>query len=151
MDYALLNAQAAALAQEEGWFPALMANAAALLWESLDSINWAGFYIVRDGNLTLGPFQGKTACIHIPRGKGVCGAALRDNRTVLVPNVHLFPGHIACDCASQSEIVVPLRNEKGDVTAVMDIDSPVLSRFSEADRLGLEAFARTLEQALKGL
>ena len=151
MDYALLNAQAAALAQEEGWFPALMANAAALLWESLDSINWAGFYIVRDGNLTLGPFQGKTACIHIPRGKGVCGAALRDNRTVLVPNVHLFPGHIACDCASESEIVVPLHRADGSVFGVLDIDSPVKNRFSEADRRGLERLAAVVEKAVGGL
>ena len=147
MDYALLNAQAASLAQEEGWFPALMANAAALLWESLDSINWAGFYIVRDGNLTLGPFQGKTACIRIARDKGVCGTAWAENQTVRVGNVHEFPGHIACDSASNAEIVVPLRDADGNVVAVMDLDSPLLHRFQPEDQAGLEAFAHVLETA----
>ncbi|MBR6186543.1 MAG: GAF domain-containing protein [Clostridia bacterium] len=151
MDYALLNAQMEAIAQEEGWFAALMANASALLWETLDRINWAGFYIARDGGLTLGPFQGKTACIHIARGKGVCGTALKENRTVLVPDVHAFPGHIACDSVSRSEIVVPLRDENGRAVAVLDIDSPELARFDAEDQKGLEQFARILEKALKGL
>ena len=151
MDYALLNAQAESLAREEGWYVALMANAAALLWETLPHINWAGFYIVRNGDLTLGPFQGKTACIHIPRGKGVCGAALRENRTVLVPDVHAFPGHIACDSASNAEIVIPLRRTDGAVAAVLDIDSPLTGRFTLADQAGLEAFARTLQAHMKGL
>ena len=151
MDYALLNAQAEALSQEEGWYVSLMANASALLWESLDRINWAGFYIVRDGALTLGPFQGKTACIHIPFGKGVCGAAYREKRTVRVPDVHAFPGHIACDSASRSEIVIPLRDETGNVLAVLDIDSPEPDRFDERDQQGLEQLARTLETAMKGL
>lgn len=151
MDYALLDAQAKSLAEAEGWYVALMANTAALLWESMDRINWAGFYIVRDGDLVLGPFQGKTACIHIPRGKGVCGTALRENRTVLVPDVHAFPGHIACDSASRSEIVVPLRDADGKVLAVLDIDSPEPARFDEKDQKGLERLARTLEQAMKGL
>ena len=151
MDYQLLNAQMEALAQEEGWYVALFANAAALLWESLPDINWAGFYIRRGGGLTLGPFQGKPACIHIPAGKGVCGTALRENRTVLVPNVHAFPGHIACDCASNAEIVVPLRFPDGSPAAVLDIDSPRLNRFSQEDKEGLEAFARLLEKAMKGL
>ena len=151
MDYALLCGQARELSQAEGWYPALFANAAALLWETLPDINWAGFYIARRGQLVLGPFQGKAACIHIPRGKGVCGAALRENRTVLVPNVHAFPGHIACDSASNAEIVIPLRRRDGGVAAVLDIDSPVLGRFSEEDQRGLEAFARILEDAMKGL
>ena len=151
MDYALLRAQAESLAAEEGWYVALMANASALLWETLDDINWAGFYLVKDGQLVLGPFQGKTACIHIPRGKGVCGAALEQNKTQLVPNVHAFPGHIACDGASNSEIVVPLRGKDGHVLAVLDIDSPRFSRFSPEDREGLEQFARALENAMKGL
>ena len=150
-DYALLCAQVRALSEEEGWYVALMANASALLWETLPDINWAGFYVVRDGGLILGPFQGKTACIHIPKEKGVCGAAYRENKTVLVPNVHAFPGHIACDCASNSEIVVPLRDEAGDVKAVLDIDSPTLNRFSEEDKEGLEAFAHEIEKAMKGL
>lgn len=151
MDYELLCAQMRGLAEAEGWYVALMANASALLWEALPDINWAGFYIVRDGALTLGPFQGKTACIHIPKEKGVCGAAWRENKTMLVPDVHKFPGHIACDCASNSEIVVPLRDETGAVKAVLDIDSPNLNRFSEGDRQGLEAFAREIERAMKGL
>ena len=151
MDYSLLAAQAEELGKAEGWYVALMANASALLWESMDRLNWAGFYIVRDGGLTLGPFQGKTACIHIARGKGVCGTAVQENRTVRVPDVHAFPGHIACDSASNSEIVVPLRNAAGQIVAVMDIDSPVPDRFSEADQTGLEAFARALEQYMKGL
>ena len=150
MDYGMLCGQARSLAEAEGWYVALMANASALLWEALEDINWAGFYIVRDGALTLGPFQGKTACIHIPKDRGVCGAAYRENRTMLVPDVHAFPGHIACDSASRSEIVVPLRDEKGAVKAVLDIDSPSVGRFSEADREGLEAFAREIERAMKG-
>ena len=150
MDYGMLCGQARSLAEAEGWYVALMANASALLWEALEDINWAGFYIVRDGALTLGPFQGKTACIHIPKDRGVCGAAYRENRTMLVPDVHAFPGHIACDSASRSEIVVPLRDEKGAVKAVLDIDSPMVGRFSEADREGLEAFAREIERAMKG-
>ena len=151
MDYGMLHAQVRSLAEAEGWYVALMANASALLWEALPDINWAGFYIVRDGALTLGPFQGKTACIHIARDKGVCGAAYRENRTMQVPNVHQFPGHIACDSASNAEIVIPLHDEKGEVRAVLDIDSPVLNRFTEADRQGLEAFAREIERAMKGL
>ena len=151
MDYALLNAQLEALAQEEGWYVPLMANASALLWETLADINWAGFYIVKKGNLVLGPFQGKTACIHIARGKGVCGAALRENRTQLVPDVHRFPGHIACDSASNAEIVIPVHDAAREVIAVLDIDSPALNRFSEEDRQGLERFARTLEKYMKGL
>ena len=151
MDYAMLCAQARALAEAEGRYVALMANAAALLWEALPDINWAGFYIVRDDALTLGPFQGKTACIRIPKEKGVCGAAWRENKTLLVPDVHAFPGHIACDCASNAEIVVPLRDKKGEVKAVLDIDSPTLNRFTEADKTGLEEFARVIERAMKGL
>ena len=151
VDYSLLNGQMEALSQAEGWYVALMANASALLWETLQDINWAGFYIVRDGALTLGPFQGKTACIHIPRNKGVCGAAYRENRTMLVPDVHQFPGHIACDSASNAEIVIPLRDAAGEVKAVLDIDSPVFNRFTEMDREGLEAFAREIERAMKGL
>ncbi len=151
VDYALLNEQMEALAQAEGWYVALFANASALLWETLPDINWAGFYIVDGPGLVLGPFQGKTACIRIPREKGVCGAALRENRTVLVPDVHAFPGHIACDSASRSEIVIPLRDKRGSVAAVLDIDSPLLNRFTDQDRQGLEAFARILENVMKGM
>ena len=151
MDYGMLCAQARSLAEAESWYVALMANASALLWETLDDINWAGFYLVKDGQLVLGPFQGQTACIHISKDKGVCGAAWRENRTMLVPDVHQFPGHIACDSASNAEIVIPLREAAGEVKAVLDIDSPTPNRFSEADRQGLEAFAHEIERAMKGL
>ena len=144
MDYALLCAQVRSFAEADGWYVPLMANAAALIWENMRDLNWAGFYVMREGRLVLGPFQGKTACIHIPVGKGVCGAAVARDATQRVANVHDFPGHIACDSASNSEIVVPI-HKGGAVVAVLDIDSPLPNRFSEADQAGLEAFARALE------
>ena len=122
-----------------------LANAAALLYESLDGLNWAGFYLMEEGRLVLGPFQGRPACIEIPVGKGVCGTAVQENRTQRVPDVHAFPGHIACDSASNSEIVVPLHDAKG-VVGVLDIDSPLFDRFSREDQTGLEAFAAILER-----
>ena len=144
-DYALLTAQLSALAADEPhWLPVL-SNAAALLWESLENINWAGFYLTRRESLLLGPFQGKVACIRIPYGRGVCGTAAAEDKTQLVPDVHAFPGHIACDSASRSEIVVPLHCG-GAVVGVLDIDSPTEGRFTEQDRQGLETFARTLEE-----
>ena len=121
-----------------------LANASALLWQELEDLNWAGFYLARDGALVLGPFQGKPACIRIPWGKGVCGTAAKTGLTQRVENVHDFPGHIACDCASNSEIVVPIFQEDR-VVAVLDLDSPLFSRFSPGDQQGLEAFARVLE------
>lgn len=122
-----------------------MANASALLWQSLADINWAGFYTLEDeGYLLLGPFQGKIACIRIPVGKGVCGTAVQEDKTQLVKDVHEFAGHIACDSASNSEIVVPLHDKAGRITGVLDIDSPQKARFSEADKEGLEAFAAIL-------
>ena len=124
-----------------------LANASALLYEQLNDINWVGFYLIEDNVLVLGPFQGKTACIEIPVGKGVCGTAAAEQKTILVPDVHKFPGHIACDSASNSEIVVPLFN-KGVLIGVLDIDSPLLNRFSNADKEGLEEFAKILEKAL---
>jgi len=144
-DYALLTEQLSALAADEPhWLPVL-SNAAALLWESLADINWAGFYLMHRESLLLGPFQGKVACIRIPRGRGVCGTAVAEDKTQLVPDVHAFPGHIACDSASRSEIVVPLHSG-GRVVGVLDIDSPREGRFTEADRRGLETFARRLEE-----
>ena len=128
-----------------------LSNAAALLWEGLDRLNWAGFYLKVPGKdlLVLGPFQGKTACIEIPFGRGVCGTAAQENRTQVVPDVHLFPGHIACDSASESEIVVPLRIGKdGHVAGVLDLDSPVKNRFGEEERQGLEIFAGILSESL---
>ena len=125
-----------------------LANAAALLWESLDDLNWAGFYLLaREDVLVLGPFQGKTACIEIPVGRGVCGTAVRRDASVVVPDVHAFPGHIACDSASESEIVVPIR-KNGRTVGVLDLDSPKKNTFGEEDREGLEAFVRILADAL---
>lgn len=121
-----------------------LANASAALNGALPSLNWVGFYLVEGDNLVLGPFQGRPACIEIPKGKGVCGTAWAENRTLVVPDVHRFPGHIACDAASNSEIVVPLRKD-GLVVAVLDIDSPAIGRFDEDDRLGLESVAKVLE------
>ena len=146
-NYAILNAQLASLVEGVPHPLANLANAAALLWDSLGGINWAGFYLMEGEKLVLGPFMGKPACIEIPLTKGVCGAAARTDTTELVPDVHAFPGHIACDSASRSEIVVPLHKE-GRVMGVLDIDSPLLHRFTEADRAGLETFARILEKAL---
>ena len=145
MDYRQLCAQLEGIAEADGHYVPLMSNASALICQSMDDLNWAGFYLMRDGRLVLGPFQGKIACIHIPVGKGVCGTAVQQDVTQRVPDVHAFPGHIACDSASRSEIVVPLHHD-GQVVGVMDIDSPIPDRFSEDDQKGLEAFARTLEK-----
>ena len=143
-DYNKLNAQLSALVDGIPYPIANLANAAALLWHTLPELNWAGFYLREGDKLILGPFQGKTACIVIPMGRGVCGTAAAQDATQLVPDVNAFQGHIACDSASRSEIVVPLRKE-GRVVGVLDVDSPVLDRFTEADREGLEAFAAILE------
>ena len=147
MDYNLLQSQLASLAEADRWYVPLMANAAALLYDAMADVNWVGFYLLRGEKLVLGPFQGKVACIHIPLGRGVCGTAAQRDATLLVPDVHAFPGHIACDSASNSEIVVPIHSG-GRVVAVLDIDSPILNRFSEADRMGLEGFVRVLEDKL---
>ena len=144
MDYELLRAQLQSFAEADGWYVPLMANTAALLFDALADVNWVGFYLLRGDRLVLGPFQGKVACIHIPLGKGVCGTAAQRDETQLVPDVHAFPGHIACDSASNSEIVVPIHRD-GAVVAVLDIDSPIPNRFSEADRAGLEALVKALE------
>ena len=125
-----------------------LANASALLYCSLDRLNWAGFYLMRGEVLVLGPFQGRPACTLIGLGKGVCGTSAAENRTVVVPDVHLFPGHIACDSASRSEIVVPV-HAGGEIYGVLDIDSPVENRFSEEDRKGLEEYVKILEAFLK--
>ncbi len=145
--YSDLTAMLRSLADEEPYFIPLLSNASALLYDALPNVNWAGFYLIRENRLVLGPFQGKVACIHIPIGKGVCGTAAKKGETVLVPDVHQFPGHIACDSASNSEIVVPLFYEH-TVVGVLDIDSPQYNRFSEDDRKGLEAFCRVLESVV---
>ena len=131
--YAIMTKQVEELLKEESWHISVFANVSALLFETMENINWAGFYIVRNGELTLGPFQGKVACIHIGKGKGVCGTAWDRDETVVVPDVHQFPGHIACDSASRSEIVIPV-HRNGEVFAVLDIDSPVKDRFGEKDK-----------------
>ena len=144
-DYQLLNAQLAEMVRDVPHKIANLANASALLYDALPDLNWAGFYLMEHGKLVLGPFQGKVACVEIAVGKGVCGTAVAQNTTILVEDVHQFPGHIACDGASNSEIVVPIRKD-GQVIGVLDIDSPNFSRFTDADRIGLEEFVRILEE-----
>lgn len=140
--YPLLCRQLASLAEDAAPLSTL-ANAAALLYEALPNINWAGFYLLQGENLRLGPFQGKTACTTIPVGRGVCGTAAKTRALQLVPDVTQFPGHIACDSASKSEIVVPLI-ARGQLLGVMDIDAPILARFDAEDATGLSAFANIL-------
>ena len=147
MDYKMLCKQLESLIQNVPHRVANLANASALLWQALTDINWAGFYVLEGDILVLGPFQGKPACIEIKVGKGVCGTAVAEKQTQLVANVHEFPGHIACDGASNSEIVVPIYKD-GAIFGVLDIDSPVFSRFTEEDRDGLEAFVKVLEENL---
>ena len=146
-DYKELNEQLRALIGGVPYPIANLANASALLFQTLDGLNWAGFYLMENGILVLGPFQGKTACIEIPVGKGVCGTAAARRQTVRVENVHEFPGHIACDCASNSEIVVPIV-VGGAVVGVLDIDSPQFGRFTAEDQAGLEAFAAILAETV---
>ena len=124
-----------------------LANASALLWQYMEDINWVGFYKITDDILVLGPFQGKPACVRIPVGKGVCGTAVAEDQVQLVHDVHDFPGHIACDSASNSEIVLPIHVE-GKVWGVLDIDSPFVGRFTEADREGLQKIVAILERIL---
>ncbi len=147
VNFELLCQQLAAITEGVSYEVANLANASALLWQELPGINWAGFYKMVDGALVLSPFQGKPACIRIPVGKGVCGTAVAQDRTQLVYDVHQFPGHIACDCASNSEIVVPIHVD-GRIWGVLDIDSPYIGRFTEEDKAGLERFAGVLEKAL---
>ena len=120
-----------------------LSNASALLFEELEDINWAGFYLVKNNNLYLGPFQGRIACTKIPYGKGVCGTALMNKQTLIVKNVHEFPGHIACDSRSNSEIVTPIFKD-GKIIAVLDLDSASLNRFDENDKEGLEIFCKII-------
>ena len=147
VNYNLLCAQLSALTENIPHEVANLANASALLWQTLKDINWAGFYKMEKGILVLGPFQGKPACIEIAVGRGVCGTAVAEDKTQLVYDVHEFPGHIACDAASNSEIVVPI-HVRGTIWGVLDIDSPHVGRFTEADQEGLEQFVKILEQVL---
>lgn len=145
--YEFLAQAAQALVQGEPDGIANMANIAAVIWQFVPDLNWAGFYRVVDGELVLGPFMGKPACIRIPFGQGVCGTAAQTATTQLVPDVHAFPGHIACDVASRSEIVIPIIRD-GSVIAVLDLDSPLPNRFDEADAQGLEQIARIAQSAI---
>jgi len=147
--YAELARSLRALLQGERDIVANAANTAALIFWSLPDLNWAGFYLVEPerGDLLLGPFQGKPACVRIPVGRGVCGTAAARRETVVVPDVHAFPGHIACDSASNSEVVVPIVRD-GKLLGVLDLDSPVHGRFDEVDARGLEALVRILVESL---
>ena len=146
-DYTFLCQSLSAITDGIPYEVSNLANASALLWEHLPNINWAGFYKMTDGKLVLGPFQGKTACIVIEVGRGVCGTAVAEDKTQLVYDVHQFPGHIACDCASNSEIVVPIHKDN-QIWGVLDIDSPSVGRFSEEDKSGLEEFVKILEKII---
>ncbi|ABN61942.1 GAF domain-containing protein [Shewanella baltica] len=145
--YESLNRQALALLEGEDDLVAAMANFSTLLNDNLTELNWVGFYVMRGEQLVLGPFQGKVACTRIPLGKGVCGTAAFTNQTQRVADVHQFDGHIACDSASNSEIVVPVCAQ-GNVVAVLDIDSPIFDRFDEDDQKGLELLVKSFENCL---
>jgi len=147
MDYTTVCQQLLGLVRDVPHTISNLANASALLWQTLADINWVGFYILEGDCLILGPFQGKPACIEIPVGKGVCGTAAAEGKTQLVPDVHQFPGHIACDSASNAELVIPIY-KSGTLFGVLDIDSPVLNRFTEEDKRGLEGFVRVLQENL---
>ena len=147
-DYGLLTEQIQALTAGCPWALANLANTAAALYWGMEGINWAGFYLLRQGKLVLGPFQGKTACTVIEPERGVCGAAFRQDRVLNVPDVHEFAGHIACDSASASELVLPLHNGAGKCVAVLDIDSTRKARFAPEDEKGLTRLARVLEKTI---
>jgi L-methionine (R)-S-oxide reductase len=148
-DYARLAQELRALLAGESDLIANAANSAALLFEVLPEVNWAGFYFLKAGELLVGPFQGKPACVRIALGKGVCGTAALQRRTLVVPDVHEFPGHIACDAASRAEIVVPVM--AGDaLLGVLDIDSPRVGRFDAADARGLEALVALFAHSIRG-
>jgi len=146
-DYQSLTKQAVALIEDEKDLIANLSNLSALLNSSLDNINWVGFYLYKEQQLVLGPFQGNVACVRIELDKGVCGKAFSTNTTQRIADVHEFPGHIACDAASQSEIVVPI-NSQGKTVAVLDIDSPITERFNEIDEAGLIHFVEQVQDKL---
>ena len=148
VNYSFVAQRLVALTDGIPYETANLANASALLWQQMADINWVGFYKMTDGILVLGPFQGKTACVRIPVGKGVCGTAVAEDRVQLVYDVHDFPGHIACDSASNSEIVFPI-HVGGKVWGVLDIDSPFVGRFTEEDRDGLQKIVAILERILE--
>ncbi|MCI8796390.1 MAG: GAF domain-containing protein [Dorea sp.] len=146
--YRLLKVRLQGMADSTPDLIANLANMSALLNQAMTDINWVGFYLMKNGRLILGPFQGKPACVEIPAGRGVCGAAAERDEIVLVENVHEFPGHIACDSASQSEIVIPMHKD-GEIFGVLDIDSPIIARFDEEDRRGLYELVLIFERWLE--
>lgn len=146
-NYELVQKQLSALVEDETNRIANLSNAAALLNQFLDEVNWVGFYLYEEDQLILGPFQGLPACVRIPMGRGVCGTSAATAKTLRIEDVHQFPGHIACDAASRSEIVIPLMQE-GNLIGVLDIDSPITNRFDEIDQQGLEKFAEILSKHL---
>ena len=146
-NYPQILQQLSALVDGIPYEVANLANASALLWQEMEDINWVGFYKMTNGKLVLGPFQGKPACIEIPVGRGVCGTAVAQDAVQLVYDVHRFPGHIACDSASNSEIVLPI-HANGEIWGVLDIDSPYIGRFTQEDKAGLIQVVRIFEQIL---
>ena len=146
-NYDLLQKQVSSLIEDESNMIAVLSNISALLNDSIDQINWIGFYLIEDNELILGPFQGHPACVHIAIGKGVCGTAVAQDKTQLVEDVNAFPGHIACDANSKSEIVVPIHKDN-NVIGVLDIDAPITNRFNNEDKQGLEAIVKIIEQQL---
>ena len=150
MDYQLLKQQVQEMVRDQNYLITLLSNTSALLYQSMENLNWLGYYLYRDDQLILGPFQGKVACEIIPLDKGVCGKAARDRKTVLVKDVHQFAGHIACDSASNSEIVIPIIiNDQ--LFGVLDIDSPLIGRFTEDDKANLEEIVRIMEKRISQL
>lgn len=146
-NYNYMVATAKAFIQGEKNLVANLSNLSSIINLYVDTINWAGFYLMEEGELVLGPFQGKPACIRIPLGKGVCGTAAAEGRTIIVEDVHAFPGHIACDAASNSEIVIPI-TKNGTLIGVLDIDSPIKSRFKDEEKIALEAVVAVLEESI---
>ncbi|MEJ7173169.1 GAF domain-containing protein [Staphylococcus caprae] len=146
-NYSMVTKQLSSLIEGETNLIAILSNTSALLNDALDQVNWVGFYLIEGNELILGPFQGHPACVHIAIGKGVCGTAVSENTTQRVSDVHQFPGHIACDANSQSEIVVPVRINN-EVIGVLDIDAPIKDRFSQEDQDGLEQIVHILEKQL---
>ncbi|MBF0814193.1 MULTISPECIES: GAF domain-containing protein [Staphylococcus] len=146
-NYNLLEKQVYSLIEDESNLIAILSNVSALLNDSLDQVNWVGFYLIENNELILGPFQGHPACVHIAIGSGVCGTAVAQDETQLVADVHAFPGHIACDANSKSEIVVPIHQNE-QIIGVLDIDAPITNRFSETDKNALENIVKTIENQI---
>ncbi|KGF27149.1 MULTISPECIES: GAF domain-containing protein [Staphylococcus] len=146
-NYNLLTKQLQSLIEDEQNFIAILSNTSAILNDNLDQINWVGFYLIENEELILGPFQGHPACVHIAIGKGVCGTAVAEDKTQLVKDVHAFPGHIACDANSKSEIVIPI-HVNDEIIGVLDIDAPITDRFTNEDKEGLEVIVKVLEKQL---